>query len=73
MNRDTAETLMKIYGQIGALFNDATSAIATEPDASEQRRLRQPVGMAMAQLWTDLQLPIISAYPDLHPDNHPEK
>ncbi len=61
---------MKIYARVGDLLNEATTVIAAESDAAEQHLLRRPVGVAMAQLWTELQLPIVSAFPDLHPDDH---
>lgn len=68
MNRDTAEKLMAIYARIGTLLNDATEAIETEPDEQQRKRLRTPVGIAMTHLWTDLQLPLVSAFPELNPD-----
>jgi hypothetical protein len=46
MQRETAVALMEIYETLGALFNKATEVIATERDEAEQRRLRQPLGMA---------------------------
>lgn len=64
---------MNIYVRLGALLNEATTAIAADPDEAEQRRLRHPSDVAMAQLWTELQLPIVSAFPDLHPDKMKQK
>ena len=58
---------------VGALLNEATTVIAADPDAAQQRLLRHPVGAAMAQLWTELQPPIVSAFPDLHPDKLKQK
>jgi hypothetical protein len=68
MTKDTAEALMTIYARLGTLLNEATEVIGAEPDAAEQKALRKPVGAAMASLWTELQLPLVTAYPELHPD-----
>jgi hypothetical protein len=68
MNRDTAEKLMAIYARVGTLLNEATDAIESEADEQLRKRLRAPIGVAMAHLWTDLQLPLVSAFPELNPD-----
>jgi hypothetical protein len=70
MRRETAEALMQIYAGLGDFLNEATAVIAKEPDQAEQQELRRTVGMAMAQLWTELQLPVVTAFPDLHPDEN---
>lgn len=68
MTRDHAAALMAIYDRVGAALNEATDIISQESDSDEQRRLRAPLGRIMTALYTDLQLPIIQAYPDLDPD-----
>lgn len=68
MTKATAQALMSIYARLGTLLNEATEVIESEPDVAEQKELRKPVGVAMASLWTELQLPIVTAYPELHPD-----
>lgn len=68
MTKGTAEALMRIYVRLGEVLNEAAATIALEPDAVEQQRLRKPLGVAMAQLWTELQLPLVTEYPNLHPD-----
>lgn len=68
MTRDNAESLMAVYARIGELLNEAHAIIELEPDEEERKRLRRPLGQMMASLWTELQLPIASVYPQLDPD-----
>jgi len=68
MNREHAIALMAIYQRIGIALNEATELISTEPVLGEQKRLRLPLGKLMADLFTELQLPIIREHPDLDPD-----
>ena len=68
MDRNTAERLLQLYSQVGELFNQATAVIGELPDKDEQKHLRRPLGTVMANLWTDLMLPIVRQFPDLDPD-----
>jgi hypothetical protein len=49
-------------------LNEADAVIACEPDLDEQKRLRRNLGTVMADVWVELQLPIVHAYPHLDPD-----
>jgi len=71
MTRDTATALMSIYRRLGELLNEATDVISRESDPAEQKQLRLPIGQMMAALYTDLQVPVIRAFPDLNPDSRP--
>lgn len=73
MDRAIAEKLMEQYHLIGDSFNRATEIISTITDTAEQKRLRQPIGKLMANIWTDLMLPIVKEHPDLDPDNQAQK
>lgn len=59
---------MQIYTRVGALLNEAHAAIEREPDETVRRSLRKPLGAAMADLWVELQLPLVREYPHLDPD-----
>ena len=72
MTRENAAALMAIYARVGDAFNEATTIIAGEADSEEQKRLRKPLGALMIDLYTQLQLPIIRAFPELDPDRRDE-
>jgi hypothetical protein len=67
MDRATAEKLMAIYAKIGAALNEADPLLRGLPEAERSAHLRA-VGGVMADLWHDLQWPIVREYPELDPD-----
>lgn len=68
MDRETAVQLMRVYSQLSEPFNLATEIIGKLPDEEEQKRLRRPLGQMMADVWTELMLPIVKQFPELDPD-----
>jgi hypothetical protein len=68
VTREGAEALMRIYTRVGVALNEAHAVIEREPDEDVRRALRRPLGIAMSDLWVELQLPLVSEYPDLDPD-----
>lgn len=64
MDRPTAEKLMSIYKRLGTVLNEVDIVISTLPD-DERKIHAQGLGGMMADLWINLQSPIVREHPEL--------
>jgi hypothetical protein len=64
MDRATAEKLMSIYKRLGMILNEVDSVITTLPEDERKAHARGLGGM-MADLWINLQSPIVREHPEL--------
>ena len=68
MTREQAEALMKSLMALGEAMGEVNVVLDALGDTEERRALRRPLGGMMADLYIELQRPIIEQYPDLDPD-----
>jgi hypothetical protein len=67
MERNSAEQLMAIYGRVSAGLNEASEFVHSLPESERAQHL-QALGGVMADLWLQLQLPIVREHRELDPD-----
>jgi hypothetical protein len=59
---------MACYERIGKPLNDAQAIIVEAiPDTEERKALLRPIGEMCADIWSQLQLPIVRKHPELDP------
>ena len=68
MTREQAKTLMKTLGALGDAMDAVSVAMDALGDTEERKALLRPLGGMMADLYIELQRPIIAQFPDLDPD-----
>lgn len=68
MTREQAEALMKSLQALGEAMGEVNVALDALGATEERKALRRPLGGMMADLYIELQRPIIEQYPDLDPD-----
>ena len=69
MTREQAETLMKILGELYEAMSAVNVVLDALGDTEERAALRRPLGGMMADVYIELQRPIIEQFPNLDPDN----
>lgn len=68
MTREQAEALMKSLLAMSEAMGEVNAALDALGATEERNALRRPLGGMMADLYIELQRPIIEQYPDLDPD-----
>jgi hypothetical protein len=68
MDRVAAERLMKIYGRLGHVLNEADPILRAIGDEDERKTHLRALGTMMSDVWLNLMLPIVREHPDLDPD-----
>jgi hypothetical protein len=69
MTREQAEALMKSLLALSEAMGAVNVALDALGDTEERKALRRPLGGMMADLYIELQRPIIEQFPDLDPVN----
>lgn len=59
---------MEIYFRLGNALNEADPIIRAIPNETERSQQLHALGMLMANVWLELQAPIVRQYPELDPD-----
>ena len=67
MDRKSAEQLMAIYASVSANLNEASEFVHSLPEAERAPHLHG-LGRVMADLWLELQLPVVREHRELDPD-----
>ncbi len=68
MDKELATQLMECFTEVGNGLNDAAALIEQIQDEAELQVLRKGIATIMANIYTELERPIIMQFPDLDPD-----
>ncbi len=69
LEKGTAEVILKSVLSLSDVFNSLDPIVRGINDANERKRLLQCLGIVMCELNAGIVLPIISQYPEMHPDS----
>jgi hypothetical protein len=65
MDKDLATELMTRLVALGEPLNETAHVIERIADADEKQRFERGIGEMMVRLWADLQLEVVTQYPEL--------
>lgn len=68
MEKADAEKLMKIYERAGSVLSEADLILRKIEDEAERKSFLYPLGEMLANIWDNLERPIVNMFPELDPD-----
>ena len=68
MEKETATAIMDKMLELNAFFNRTSELTIEIHDIEERLEIRTKIGKLMADIFTEIMLPIIRQYPELDPD-----
>ncbi|NVN90281.1 MAG: nuclear receptor NHR-99 [Desulfuromonadales bacterium] len=68
MDNNLAKQLMECFSSLDGPLNEAATLIEQIKDEIELKKFRKSIASIMANIYTELELPIIMQHPEFDPD-----